>query len=53
MTETTGVFLDVGRTLVDSTHVHATSWWQAYRQLDLDVPMALPTPGADDVIEPG
>lgn len=35
-----GVLFDVDGTLVDSTYLHAVSWWQALRQFDLDVPMS-------------
>ena len=40
MHKVAGVLFDVDGTLVDSTYLHATSWWQAFRQFDLDVPMA-------------
>lgn len=35
-----GVLFDVDGTLVDTTFLHATSWWQALRQFDRDVAMA-------------
>ena len=35
-----GVLFDVDGTLVDSTYLHAVSWWEALRQHDHDVPMA-------------
>ncbi len=35
-----GVLFDVDGTLVDTTYLHAVSWWQAFRQQDQDVPMA-------------
>jgi HAD superfamily hydrolase (TIGR01509 family) len=35
-----GVLFDVDGTLVDTTYLHAVSWWQALRQHDHDVPMA-------------
>jgi HAD superfamily hydrolase (TIGR01509 family) len=35
-----GILFDVDGTLVDTTYLHTTSWWQALRQHDLDVPMA-------------
>jgi HAD superfamily hydrolase (TIGR01509 family) len=35
-----GVLFDVDGTLVDTTYLHTVCWWQALRQLDLDVPMA-------------
>jgi HAD superfamily hydrolase (TIGR01509 family) len=35
-----GVLFDVDGTLVDSTYLHAVSWWEALRQHDADVPMA-------------
>ena len=35
-----GVLFDVDGTLVDTTFLHTTSWWQALRQFDLDVGMA-------------
>jgi HAD superfamily hydrolase (TIGR01509 family) len=40
MTDVAGVLFDVDGTLVDTTYLHATAWWQAFRQFDLDVPMA-------------
>ncbi len=40
MTEPAGVLFDIDGTLVDSPYLHATSWWQAFRQFDLDVSMA-------------
>src|SRR3954471_958379 len=36
-----GVLFDVDGTLVDTTYLHAVSWWEALRQHDRDVPMAL------------
>jgi HAD superfamily hydrolase (TIGR01509 family) len=35
-----GVLFDVDGTLVDTTYLHAVSWWEALRQHDADVPMA-------------
>jgi HAD superfamily hydrolase (TIGR01509 family) len=35
-----GVLFDVDGTLVDTTYLHAVTWWQALRQHDHDVPMA-------------
>jgi HAD superfamily hydrolase (TIGR01509 family) len=35
-----GVLFDVDGTLVDTTYLHAVTWWEAFRQVDLDVPMA-------------
>lgn len=35
-----GVLFDVDGTLVDTTYLHATCWWQALRQHGHDVPMA-------------
>jgi HAD superfamily hydrolase (TIGR01509 family) len=35
-----GVLFDVDGTLIDSTYLHAISWWQAFRHADLDVEMA-------------
>lgn len=35
-----GVLFDVDGTLIDSTYLHAVSWWEALRQHDRDVPMA-------------
>ena len=44
MTETSrplrGVLFDVDGTLVDSNYVHTVAWWQAFRRLDYDIPMA-------------
>ncbi|MFG1952848.1 HAD family hydrolase [Micromonospora sp. NPDC048830] len=36
-----GVLLDVDGTLVDTTYLHTVSWWEALRQADRPVPMAL------------
>ncbi|MEU4558084.1 HAD family hydrolase [Actinoplanes sp. NPDC023936] len=36
-----GVLFDVDGTLIDTTYLHAVSWWEALRQHDRDVPMAL------------
>ncbi|MBM0227437.1 MULTISPECIES: HAD family hydrolase [Micromonospora] len=36
-----GVLLDVDGTLVDTTYLHTVSWWEALRQADHQVPMAL------------
>lgn len=35
-----GVLFDVDGTLVDSTYLHTISWWQAFRRMGHDVPMA-------------
>jgi HAD superfamily hydrolase (TIGR01509 family) len=35
-----GVLFDVDGTLLDTTYLHTISWWQAFRQLGIDVPMA-------------
>ncbi|MFT4469102.1 HAD family hydrolase [Arthrobacter sulfonylureivorans] len=35
-----GVLFDVDGTLVDSNYLHVLAWWQAFRQADVDVPMA-------------
>ncbi|MEV7135127.1 HAD family hydrolase [Arthrobacter sp. NPDC093128] len=35
-----GVLFDVDGTLVDSSYLHTLAWWQAFRQVGLDVPMA-------------
>lgn len=35
-----GVLFDVDGTLVDTTYLHAVSWWQALRQFELTVPAA-------------
>jgi HAD superfamily hydrolase (TIGR01509 family) len=40
MDDARGVLFDVDGTLVDTTFLHATSWWQAFRQFNVDVPMA-------------
>ena len=34
------MLFDVDGTLVDTTYIHAVCWWLAFRQADLDVPMA-------------
>ena len=36
-----GVLFDVDGTLVDTTYLHAVAWWEALRQHDEDVPMAM------------
>ncbi|SCL30120.1 HAD family hydrolase [Micromonospora inyonensis] len=36
-----GVLFDVDGTLVDTTYLHTVAWWEAFRQLDHAVPMAL------------
>jgi HAD superfamily hydrolase (TIGR01509 family) len=35
-----GILFDVDGTLVDTTYLHAVSWWQAIRRFGHDVPMA-------------
>jgi HAD superfamily hydrolase (TIGR01509 family) len=35
-----GVLFDVDGTLVDTTYIHAVTWWEALRQHGHDVPMA-------------
>jgi HAD superfamily hydrolase (TIGR01509 family) len=35
-----GVLFDVDGTLVDTTYLHAVTWWEAFRQADHEVPMA-------------
>ncbi|MBD7996535.1 HAD family hydrolase [Arthrobacter sp. Sa2CUA1] len=40
MTEIRGVLFDVDGTLVDSNYLHTVAWWQAFRRLDYDIPMA-------------
>ena len=35
-----GVLFDVDGTLIDSAYIHTLAWWQAFRQLGFDVPMA-------------
>jgi HAD superfamily hydrolase (TIGR01509 family) len=40
MSTRAGVLFDVDGTLVDTTFLHAVSWWQAFRQHRRDVPMA-------------
>ncbi|WP_104162157.1 HAD family hydrolase [Arthrobacter sp. ZGTC212] len=35
-----GVLFDVDGTLVDSNYLHTVAWWQAFRRMDLDVPMS-------------
>ncbi|MGC4748624.1 HAD family hydrolase [Micromonospora sp. DT201] len=37
----TGVLFDVDGTLVDTTYLHTVCWWEALRQTDQPVPMAL------------
>ncbi|MFC0005414.1 HAD family hydrolase [Micromonospora siamensis] len=36
-----GVLLDVDGTLVDTTYLHTVAWWEALRQADHRVPMAV------------
>ncbi|MFL6164459.1 MAG: HAD family hydrolase [Jatrophihabitantaceae bacterium] len=36
-----GVLFDVDGTLIDTTFVHTVCWWQAFRQHDIDAPMAV------------
>ncbi|MGC4807241.1 HAD family hydrolase [Micromonospora sp. DT233] len=36
-----GVLFDVDGTLVDTTYLHTVSWWEALRQADRPVPMAV------------
>ncbi|MFF5202433.1 HAD family hydrolase [Micromonospora parva] len=36
-----GVLFDVDGTLVDTTYLHTVSWWEALRQTDQPVPMAV------------
>jgi len=36
----TAVLFDVDGTLVDSNHLHAVCWWEAFTQAGHDVPMA-------------
>jgi len=40
MTAERGVLFDVDGTLVDTTYLHAVTWWEVLRQHDRDVPMA-------------
>ncbi|MCZ2402582.1 HAD family hydrolase [Paenarthrobacter sp. Z7-10] len=35
-----GVLFDVDGTLIDSNYLHTISWWQAFRRVGQDVPMA-------------
>src|SRR5436305_12878844 len=39
-THLAGVLFDVDGTLVDTTYLHAVTWWKALRGAGLDVPMA-------------
>ncbi|GAB7052626.1 HAD family hydrolase [Catenuloplanes indicus] len=41
MGERRGVLFDVDGTLVDTTYLHAVSWWSALREYGHDVPMAV------------
>jgi HAD superfamily hydrolase (TIGR01549 family) len=41
MNDRAGVLFDVDGTLVDTTYLHAVSWWEALRQYEHDVPMAV------------
>lgn len=34
------VLFDVDGTLVDTTYVHTLCWWQAFREVEVDLPMA-------------
>jgi HAD superfamily hydrolase (TIGR01509 family) len=40
MPKPAGVLFDVDGTLVDTTYLHTVSWWQAFRQANIDVSMA-------------
>jgi HAD superfamily hydrolase (TIGR01509 family) len=40
MTERIAVLFDVDGTLVDTTYLHAVTWWEAFRQYGHHVPMA-------------
>ncbi|MDG4824307.1 HAD family hydrolase [Asanoa sp. WMMD1127] len=40
MTAPAGVFFDVDGTLVDTTYLHAVTWWEGFRAGDYDVPVA-------------
>src|SRR5919205_1440831 len=40
MTELVAVVFDVDGTLVDTTYLHAVTWWEAFRQYGHHVPMA-------------
>jgi HAD superfamily hydrolase (TIGR01509 family) len=40
MSEHGGVLFDVDGTLVDTTYLHAVAWWTAFREEEIDVPMA-------------
>src|SRR5688572_27312905 len=37
---TAGILFDVDGTLVDTPYLHAATWWEAFRQVGQDVPMA-------------
>src|SRR5436190_19620239 len=36
-----GVLFDLDGTLVDTTYLHAVTWWEALRRADHDVPMSI------------
>src|SRR5437773_1537767 len=40
MASIVGVLFDVDGTLVDTTYLHAVTWWEALRQADRTVPMS-------------
>jgi HAD superfamily hydrolase (TIGR01509 family) len=40
MSDRRGVLFDLDGTLVDTSYLHTVSWWQAFRQAGMDVPMA-------------
>src|SRR5258705_6334016 len=40
-TMTSGVLFDLDGTLVDTAYLHSVSWWQAFRQYQRDVEMAM------------
>ncbi|MFE0592811.1 HAD family hydrolase [Micromonospora echinospora] len=41
MARSDGVLFDVDGTLIDTTYLHTVAWWEALRQFDHVVPMAL------------
>jgi HAD superfamily hydrolase (TIGR01509 family) len=55
MAYASGVLFDVDGTLVDTTYLHTTSWWHAFREYGYQVPMASIHPvigmGADKIVE--
>ncbi|HTF12760.1 MAG TPA: hypothetical protein VK659_31765 [Asanoa sp.] len=44
MSAPAGVLFDVDGTLIDSTYLHAVTWWDGFRAGGHDVPRSAPAP---------